>query len=550
MPELEDIFRTTLAASLKRSTVTSCSKWALSYRYIKRVDSPAVDKWSFRNHPWLREMHDDDSEIVVGQKAAQMGYTEWMLNTTFYYLDVLGESVLYILPSDSDASDFSATRFDPALESSPHLSGMFSDVKNVGLKRAGNSSLYVRGSRSRSKLKSIPCGAIAFDEVDEMMQDNIALALERMSGQMFNRQRYVSTPTVEGFGVNKLYNRSTGGTFFFPCPRCGWQISLGTENLVITAEDLLDPRIKDSHLICTRCKGLLHHEDKPTFLAKGTHVPEYTDRPIKGYTINQLYSTVLRPSNIAASYLRALTDPADEQEFHNSKMGVVHTVKGGKITDADIDECLCTTVCGSAHIIKSRIRTMGIDVGTYLHYIILEWTIPNTSTPLDVNAISKCRILQASKTKDFTDLHNLMAEYRVHYAVIDANPERRKALEFTQGAEGFAKMCFYGNGMSGHNIKIHEELRHAITVDRTSWMDTYLSRYFNQRIAVPRDISLEFRAHHKAPVRIYRKDKDGNAVSAYVSSDDDHLAHAGVYAEMALQLATASACNSDLRGVM
>src|SRR5690606_35874046 len=112
--------------------------------------------FSFKHHPWLKDMHDVDCDIAVGMKAAQMGFTEWALNTCFYYIDIKRTDTLYILPSKTpDASDFSAARFDTALELSPHLSSLFSSVKNIGHKRAGNTNLYVRGSHSKASLKSI-----------------------------------------------------------------------------------------------------------------------------------------------------------------------------------------------------------------------------------------------------------------------------------------------------------------------------------------------------------------------------------------------------------
>ena len=170
-----------IASGLRRATIKECSQWATSYRMM---GEPFPGRWSFKHHPWLEQMHDDDSEIIVGQKAAQMGFTELGLNKTFFAIDVKGQSVLYVLPANTpDAGDFSTSRFDPALELSTHLQHLFSNVKNIGHKRAGNSSLFIRGSRSRSQLKSIPTARIILDEVDEMNQANVPLAFERSSGQ-------------------------------------------------------------------------------------------------------------------------------------------------------------------------------------------------------------------------------------------------------------------------------------------------------------------------------------------------------------------------------
>jgi phage terminase large subunit GpA-like protein len=141
------------------------------------------------------------AESNVGQKAAQMGYTETMLNLTFYNIDILRRDCLYVLPAKTpDAHDFSASRFDPALELSDYLTKLFSDVQNIGHKRAGSVNLYVSGSRSRSGLKSIPAGFLVMDELDEFDQENIPLAMERQSGQKEKQNWKISTPTHDGEG--------------------------------------------------------------------------------------------------------------------------------------------------------------------------------------------------------------------------------------------------------------------------------------------------------------------------------------------------------------
>jgi phage terminase large subunit GpA-like protein len=202
MSYLTELMKRRIQIGLQRKAVTSCSAWAMTYRIM---GTPYPGKWTFTHHPWLKEMHDSESEMIVGQKAAQLGYTEFALNLAFYYIDIKATDVLYVLPSKTpDASDFSASRFDGALELSQHLTDLFSDVKNVGHKRAGAVNMYVRGSKSRPGLKSIPVGLVILDEVDEFEQKNIPLAMERLSGQVERKIAMLSTPTIEERGINFL----------------------------------------------------------------------------------------------------------------------------------------------------------------------------------------------------------------------------------------------------------------------------------------------------------------------------------------------------------
>lgn len=544
MHNLEDLIATQVAAGLKRKSVTTPARWAETYRVM---GGSFPGSFGFRHHPWLREMHETKAERNVGQKAAQVGYTEWAMNMVFFSIDVKGIDSLYILPTEGDASDFSAARFDPALELSPHLKGMFSDVKNVGLKRAGQASLYVRGSRSRSKLKSIPAGCIVFDEVDEMYQKNITLAEERASGQLFKQNIKLSTPTVDGFGINGYFQDSTQEHFHFKCPRCGvWTELEFPACLEITAEGKSDSKIKNSYLKCQKCSGTLNHKEKPDWLAQAKFVPQYTDRDMRGFYVNQLYSPTIAPWEFALSYLRSLEDPTDEQEFWNSKVGVPHVIGDARINDALIQACTGNYKNGSMP--QQRYVTMGIDVGKHIHWIVCEWILPSRRTPgLDINDEARCRILAFGVCDEWGELDRTMHKFSVLSAVVDRHPETRNARSFCTRFFGRAYMCMYGRGVNGKHIHPGKDDEHTVSVDRTTWLDQSLGRFHNQTVAVPVDLSDDFKKQIKEPIRVYERDANGNPVGRYVNVNADHFAHAFNYAEIALPFAVGQGAAHDLR---
>lgn len=531
-----------ISSGLQRATIRSCSAWSETYRVM---GEPFPGKWTFRHHPWLRQMHNDESDMIAGQKAAQMGFTELGLNKTFFAIDVKGQSVLYVLPANTpDAGDFSSSRFDPALELSPHLQHLFSHVKNIGHKRAGNSNLFIRGSRSRSQLKSIPTALVILDEIDEMNQANVPLAFERSAGQIAKQALLISTPTIARHGIHLYFEASTKHQYVFKCPHCSRYTELiFPECLVITADNYETQKIKESHLQCKECHHALDHAAKSTWLGpdNAKWVPTYTDRLITGYHINQLYSMVLPPYEIAIKHLQGLINPADEQELYNSKLGLVHEAEGARVTDSNIHECT-----GSHTKVTSynggNLVTIGIDVGKWLHYEVVEWFLGDMSTRTtnDISLLATSRLLMEGKVLQFEELDALLTQFKVRFAVIDANPERRKALEFAQRFYGHTRLCFYGTGITGKAIHLHDAAEHTMTVDRTSWMDVSLGRFRSHKIVLPKDLSTEYKAHIKAPVRVYEKDALGNPIGKYVKADkdDDHFAHAHTYAEIALLLAS------------
>jgi hypothetical protein len=547
---LAQLFMQRIASGLKRRSVQSCSRWAEQYRMMGK---PFPGPWTFKYHPWLRAMHDCKSRVMVGQKCAQVGYTETALNKTFFNIDILGNSVLYVLPTTTPgASNFSASRFDPALSASPHIQSLFSDVKNIGHKRSGTANLFIRGSKSRSQLKELGAAFLVLDEMDEMDQANITLVLERMSGQVDKQSFYLSTPTVKGKGINKHFSDSTQDHYFFPCPCCGRYTELTfPECLIIPTDNWLDPKIHDSHLICKECNGVLPHEAKPEFLGRGRWEPTFAGRDVRGFYVNQLYSSTVDPVEMAVAYLKSRTNPADEQEFYNSKLGMVHEVEGACVTEEDIESCIANIKTRDNSPANSFV-TMGVDVGKWLHFEIDQWFFDGNAAGTDVNLNAQARVLRAGKVESFEELDQLMRQYQINFCVIDANPETRKSLGFSRRFWGHLRVCYYNVGINQREINLGPEDTHKVSVDRTSWLDLSLARYRNRSIALPLDTSMEYKTNLQSLVRVYEKDRNGNPRGRYVKrdNDEDHFAHARNYSEIALRIGASQSGSRNITGVL
>lgn len=499
---------------------------------------PYPGLYNFDHHPWMREMHDSTSAVTVGMKSAQMGFTEWALNTAFFYLDVKKMDVLYVLPNmQPDASVFSASRFDVAVELSNHLANLFSDVQNVTHKRAGTSNMYIRGSNSRSQLKSVPVSLLILDEVDEMVQDHIPLADERLMGQLERKKLMLSTPTIPDFGIDFHYQKTTQEHFFFKCPHCSRQIELRwPDSVIMCGEHEGDPKVDDSYLICYECKGKLTHESKIEYLNTGKWVPEFPTNVDRGFYINQLYSMNLPVGVIVKAFFNSLKDISAEQELWNSKLGLPHIVAGAKISNIMLEACI-----GQHRMIdfnQQGLVTMGVDVGRKLHVEIDDWRMDGRSG-YDMNSYAHCRVLRHLEVDSFEQLDSLMFDMNVRFCVIDAQPERREALKFANRFPGRVKLCLYPMGINGRTITEASDEEMIIKVDRTSWLDLALGRFKNGTISLPVDTTIDYKQHIMAQVRVCKKDMNGNPVNRYETPGNrqDHYGHARNYAEIALPFA-------------
>lgn len=539
--KLELLIANRVKQSLENTKNLTCSCWAEKYRYM---GPPFPGKWTFNYHPWLLEMHDTDAERFCALKAAQTGYTETAINITFFNL-ANQRSTLYLLPTSDDASEFSSTRFNPALEASNYLQRLFTDVNNVRVKRAGSASLFIRGSRSRGRLKSIPTPLIILDERDEMSQEAVNLVIERQSGQVHAQLFELSTPTIANYGIHATFNISTQDYYMFKCPGCNRYINFEyPRNFVLCGDNLADARLLESYFKCHLCERKILFEEKQEILkhklrgGNAHFISSYTDRIIEGQSINQMYSMARagRPDVFAQAAMLAKIDPVYEQEFNNSKLALPHEASHARIQDDIIDQCIRPFV----FMPEARFRTMGIDVGKVLTIIIYEWIVGQLVGNLKINDVSTPALVLATELDtevqtDFDEVSRLCASYHVSHFVIDSEPEKRQALSLVQKHWGMAHTCDYNHALQG-KIIIEDENEQTVKVNRTAWLDQALFRFRNKQIILSKPPPEAYRREIKAPVRVVRVNTHGDQYALYVNKEPDHFAHASAYAEVALSV--------------
>lgn len=537
---------------LKSKTLTSCSRWA-AYRRIMSGDF--AGNYSDKFHPWVRELHDSRAWQIYAMKGAQLGVTEVAINRAFYTIDRLKRDVLYVLPNDKVASDFSKGRFNTALALSPYLKRLFTDTNSVNMKQAGSCSLYIRGSKGEGNLVSIPVSELILDEVDRMDEDKLHLAYERLSGQLEKHIFGISTPTIPEYGIHKLYMGGTQEHFVFPCPGCSRRIELvWPDSVEIIGESPGDPRCAESFLKCQYCAKRLEHELKPDILSQASWevFNKEANPEIRTFHISQLYSFTVTPGELVAAYLAGFGSEFAAQEFANSKLGNPFIGDGSRVDDAMLANCIGEH---SKQDIRPeaavKIITMGLDRGTWNHYEIVEWEIPGWTTDINSSAIAKVLYEGKFHEEDFewkTD--ELMREWQVWACVLDPDPGVMEARRFCRRFPGYVFMCRYRRGQVAREISETDEGDGAVmlTVDRAHWLSASLGRFkaAKPRIILPRDVSEEYKSHMKALVSCYSKNDLNEPVLDFKKLGADHFAHARTYAEIALPMVAAREMNMDI----
>lgn len=412
--------------------------------------------FQLEGHEYERALLEEEAPRQCHKKGAQIGITETQILKTMHgllYSRYL-QGVLYLFPTVNDVTDFSKGRFGPLVSENEAIAEQVSSTDAVSVKRVRKAMLYLRGARSTgriegqkrtsSQLKSVPVDRIVFDEVDEMEPAMVDLALERISHSTVKEEAYLSTPSIPDFGIDKLYNESDQRVWMIRCEHCGTETCLELEFPTCLLE-LPNGRVIRA---CKKCKGEI-------FPRNGRWVAQYPERAkdMVGWWISQLNSAFVDPAKI----LKAFNDPpnGNKAEVYNSKLAMAYIAAENRLTTSDVYSCCGQDVMAMNH---RGPCAMGVDIGGMLNVV--------------VGFKPKEKQLQAcylARVSSFNDVHDIAQRFNVKCAVIDMEPELRKAKEFAQAEPYPVFLCDYQDHVVAGPV--WDEERKLVKVNRTETCD-------------------------------------------------------------------------------
>ena len=491
-----------------------------------------VDAFRDKLEEWAKDEYqagilecNDRQQVCI--KGAQMGITEvWVLKTLHGMIHgKYPQGSLYLFPTQNDVGDFSKARFDPLIDSNPCIGQYVNSTDSQFIKRIHEGFLYLRGARatkaiggekkSSAQLKSIPVDRIVFDERDEMSDDMVTLAEERVSHSRVQELMFLGTPTIPDIGVDAMYKRSTQNLWFIKCQHCGKETCLETEFPNCVKTEIKTGR---RYRACKNC-------DQEIFPKDGHWVKSFPDRDITGWWISQLNSMYIDPGKILDLYENPPN--GDMSEVMNSKLGRAYIAQENRLTQNLVWGCCSPDYMATR---SDGPCFCGVDVGKQLHVVI---------------GINKTRdlikVIHVARLSSFQDLHELNQRFNVQTCVIDYKPEIHKVREFQRSEPYAVFACDYVEKRSG-NVQ-WDEKEMNVRVNRTEICDwTHELVITPGRLELPsRNKELEEFAFEMCNIakkleddpyggKVYRYRQLGNDISG-----PDHYRHAFNYATLASQ---------------
>ena len=480
--------------------------------------------FQIEKHEYETDMLNCDARCQAYKKGAQMGMTEINVLKSMHGLifSKYPQGVLYLFPTSLDVSDFSKGRFQTLIRDNPREVGLYvSDTDAVSIKRVQKAMLYLRGARSTSKiegikksssqLKSVPADRVCFDEMDEMEPSMIDLAKERLSHSEIKEEAYLSTPSIPDFGIDRLYQASDQRVWMIRCEHCGTETCLEIEFpgcLIETVTGVIRA--------CKKCK-------KEIYPRNGRWVTQYPERSkdMVGWWVSQLCSAYVDPGAI----LKAFNDPPNGNitEVYNSKLGMAYVAAENRLSITDV-----YSSCGQDAMATKETNpcAMGLDVGAML-YVVVGFK-PREGT------LEVCYLARVSS---FNDAHDIAKRFNVQAAVIDMEPELRKAREFQAGESYPVFLCDYIDSVK--KGPQWDEKDNMIKVNRTELLDSTHDLFTKPgALILPRrcDEVDRFAQQSRNTAKVLQEDQEtGSREYRYRKLGEDHFRHALNYFYLAAQ---------------
>lgn len=316
--------------------VTPSEFTELAFR-MPRADGMGYEPFTFEGRPHMRRIYDTPARRVLLFCGRQVEKSTLLGNRIITYsCMVQGFRTLYVSPSATQTKTFSVDRIKEPLETS--------DILKVYTTTALQQNVFEKQFVNRSKItlryaflnadrtRGIPAWALALDELQDILSDNIPVIEQCTSHAPENWKRFIYAGTPKGLDNVIEYYRSgtakdgrpmsTMGEWVVPCDRHGgeggryWNI-LGEKN------------IQKRGLSCEKCHQLIdaQHPDSQWACMQENGIFE-------SYRIPQLMVPWRAWDEIMLDYGRY-----DRPRFYNEVLGISYDSGLRPLTRAQLREC-------------------------------------------------------------------------------------------------------------------------------------------------------------------------------------------------------------------
>lgn len=299
--------------------------------------------------PYQKEIADAISDPLIEKvtlvKPVRVGFTTLLTGAIGSYIANEPAPILVLLPTESDARDFTVSDIEPTFGATPVLRGLLdADSEDGGRntllhRRFPGGALKIVAARAPRNLRRHTARILLCDEVDAMeigAEGNPIRLAERRTLSFANRKIVIgSTPLfTDTSAVLRSYAESDGRVYELPCPDCGAFHEISWADI-----EWPSGHPEKAAYRCPSCKELISERHKAEMVEAGrwrATRPEI--RGHAGFRLNALVSLLANASwgRLAGEFLACRDDPSELQTFVNTILGQGWNSPGTELDDVTL----------------------------------------------------------------------------------------------------------------------------------------------------------------------------------------------------------------------
>jgi hypothetical protein len=410
-----------------------------------KVDENEID---FNKHRYLIPIYMDSGREIVWQKAAQLGATIYMLLRALWWLEQnQGRKAGLYFPTNDGVQNLSSDRLVPLIDSCPSIKALYSEVdgmnQKLNLRKIGKSSFYLYHLGGVASKDSVPLDFVSFDEVRLCNPADIDQALHRISHSPYKLKTFMSTAGLPDNDINRRYQYGSQHVWMSKCG-CSDGVDLArTFPDCIVHDDSRRPG--EVYVRCPNCGWEIKNPQN------GRYVAHNPGASFNSYHVSQLVSLYRSPKEIWEEFMRT----TNMSEFYNAALGIPYIDAANRgVSKAELESCINTDlnwmITESMKDRKDHYTAMGVDQGAAYCMVVIADVNPDGMKKRirHVEIIEQNNpeyMVNGEQISPFARLHEIMDEFNVGLAVVDAMPNYNEAIKFAQTFPRKVYLAHYAN---------------------------------------------------------------------------------------------------------
>lgn len=233
-------------------------------------------RYSLDRFPYLRDVYNDNSREQVLVFGRQCMKSSSMCGKLLGLLSMIPHThALHVSPTEVNRNQFAKDRLEPFMQSPKWREQFYNkqDTDNLYRKELNNDSvIHLRNAyRTAGRARGLTAGYLQFDEVQDILNDSIAVIRECQNVPDFKMTVMAGTQSSVESSINYYWELSDQKEFCLRCNGCSKWNALGERNIGKTS------------LICASCGRPMHVVTNPW-----QWIPQAPGAMISGYRFPQI----------------------------------------------------------------------------------------------------------------------------------------------------------------------------------------------------------------------------------------------------------------------